>query len=339
MNTEINIDKNGDINKEIIKQFELLIKQIKIEIDFSSKKDKLKHMFRLKSIEHVLKEIKKFTNKISSSDQLKNIKGIGINSLKRIDEILQTGKLKEIKLQSDKIYYLNTVDKLEKIFGIGRIKAFELIKKYNIKSIDDLKKKYSNGEIKLSQNIIKGLKYINKITDNIPRSEIYKINFIIKNLILQINPKLIGIICGSFRREKQTSNDIDLLLVHTDYIKMNDLKKHNYLHDLILLMKQKKIIIDSLTSENVKTKYMGLIKNNIRIDIRYIPYQSYYSALLYFTGSGDFNKRMRQVALDMNYTLNEYGLFNEHNKLIKINSEKDIFDKLNLEYIQPHMRY
>jgi DNA polymerase beta len=34
-----------------------------------------------------------------------------------------------------------------------------------------------------------------------------------------------------------------------------------------------------------------------RIDIRYVPYKSYYTALLYYTGSKNFNIEMRSIAL------------------------------------------
>ena len=40
----------------------------------------------------------------------------------------------------------------------------------------------------------------------------------------------------------------------------------------------------------------------------------------------------------MNYTLNEYGLYNEKNKLFKVNSEKEIFDLLGMEYVDPQFR-
>ena len=74
-----------------------------------------------------------------------------------------------------------------------------------------------------------------------------------------------------------------------------------------------------------------------RIDIRFISYDSYYSALLYFTGSSNLNKKMRKIAKELGYKLSEYGL-EKNNKLIKINSEKDIFDKLNMEYLEPKFR-
>ena len=106
-------------------------------------------------------------------------------------------------------------------------------------------------------------------------------------------------------------------------------------------LKQKTIIVESLTGDNVKTKYMGICKiNNVlrRIDIRFIPYESYYPAILYFTGSKDTNTKMRQIALTMNYTLNEYGLFNEKNELIHVNSEQEIFEHLGMEYLSPDKR-
>ena len=58
---------------------------------------------------------------------------------------------------------------------------------------------------------------------------------------------------------------------------------------------------------------MGLCKfednPSRRIDIRLIPLDSYGAALLYFTGSGDFNKNMRTYALKKGYTINEYGIY------------------------------
>ncbi|VDI55372.1 DNA polymerase beta, partial [Mytilus galloprovincialis] len=39
-----------------------------------------------------------------------------------------------------------------------------------------------------------------------------------------------------------------------------------------------------------------------------IPFDQYYCALLYFTGSDVFNKNMRAHALEKGFTLNEYTL-------------------------------
>ena len=66
-----------------------------------------------------------------------------------------------------------------------------------------------------------------------------------------------------------------------------------------------------------------------------MPYESKGSALLYFTGSGNFNKNMRLDAKKMGYLINEYGLYKiqkPENKLIETKTEKDIFDILKMEY-------
>ena len=53
---------------------------------------------------------------------------------------------------------------------------------------------------------------------------------------------------------------------------------------------------------------------------------------------------MRQVAKSLGYKLNEYGLFKEKKdgtysvNPVKVKTEKDIFKKLKLDYIEPHER-
>ena len=80
-------------------------------------------------------------------------------------------------------------------------------------------------------------------------------------------------------------------------------------------------------------------KNPIRrIDIRYVPYKNYNYALLYFTGSKDFNKKIIKIAKSKGYKLSEYGLFDSDNNIIKVKNERDIFRKLSLEYLSPRLR-
>ena len=75
-----------------------------------------------------------------------------------------------------------------------------------------------------------------------------------------------------------------------------------------------------------------------RIDIRFINYESYPAALLYFTGSSTLNKKMREIAKKKGYKLSEYGLFDKDGKPIKVESERDIFHKLNMEFLPAQLR-
>lgn len=71
-----------------------------------------------------------------------------------------------------------------------------------------------------------------------------------------------------------------------------------------------------------------------------VDFDSLPCAMLYFTGSGDFNKNMRTFALKKNISLNEYGVYSIDRNKNKIGShpmksEKDIFEFLGLDYIEP----
>ena len=41
---------------------------------------------------------------------------------------------------------------------------------------------------------------------------------------------------------------------------------------------------------------------------RLIPADQFYCGILYFTGSDEFNRQMRQQALEKGFTLNEYNI-------------------------------
>ena len=322
-------------NKLLVDNFIKLIKFIEFKY---SDVDHFKYKVRI--FKNALRIIKNHPTEIKNGEELKDVRGIGKGIISRINEILKTKTLKEIKNFKVKEEDETVLEELQKIINIGEKKALELIKKYNIKSINNLKKKHKQEKIKLNDKILMGLKYYGIVKENIPRKEIDIYNKIFLKISKKIDKNLIVIIAGSYRRQNKTSNDIDILISHKN-IKTNKQLKKNYLNIFIKILKKNKIIVDDLTSDKSKTKYMGFckLKNKEvrRIDIRFVPFQSYYSALLYFTGSYQLNQEMRQIAKKLGYKLNEYGLY-KNKKLIKVNSEKDIFDKLEMKYKEPRYR-
>lgn len=345
------------MNTNIINEFEKLVSFITEEIDkLQSLKDLKKvtsNQFRLRQIKNVLSIIKKYPIKITLDNymELKDIQGIGKGSLDRIKEILETGSLSELINFVDSAKEKNKIiEDLESVVGIGHVNALEF---YNqgVKSVKDLIKKIDKGDIEVNDKILLGLKYYGKFQGNIPRKEVTKVYKIFNDVINKINKKLkendqfIFEFCGSYRREKDTSGDIDVLISK----KGNLDPEFNYLDSIIKLLKEplkknndEPLLIDDMTDKNIHTKYMGFCKykNNPprRIDIRFIPYESYFSALLYFTGSADLNKQMRNIAKSKNLKLSEYGLFKSNGDKINITSERDIFDELDMEYLLPRLR-
>ena len=341
-------------NKLLVEQFTFLVNQIKFDLTDKelNKKEKNKISFSLRHFKKIIGILKSYPDKITSGNDLKDISGIGKGTIDRINEILKNKKLKEV--DSSKINKINKknniIDDLASVINIGPKVAAQLYEKYNLKSVDDLKKKVENGKIEVNDKIKMGLKYHGKVKLKIPRKEMDLYVKELEKYIALIDKDLVLTVAGSYRREKKTSNDIDVLITHKNVKTNKEYEKlgTNYLNEFVEFLKKKKMIVDDLTDTNNLTKYMGFSrlprKSIRRIDIRFVPYKSYHSALLYFTGSYELNTQMRQIAKSLGYKLNEYGLFkikedgSISTRMTKVNSEKDIFKKLKLDYIEPKER-
>lgn len=80
-----------------------------------------------------------------------------------------------------------------------------------------------------------------------------------------------------------------------------------------------------------------------RIDLRLIPSDQYFFGILFFTGSDMFNMHMRAVALEEGFTLSEYsirplGSTGVAGEPIPVESEKEIFDLIGMQYLPPEKR-
>jgi DNA polymerase/3'-5' exonuclease PolX len=291
---------------------------------------------KIGSTRKALQIIKDYPDIIINGNQLGHIKGIGPKCIKNINEIVSTGLLEKCK---NVVLSSNTIlNNLEKITGVGPIKALKLYK------MGQTLEKLLNTTVgvTLTHHQLMGIKYFNDIEQRIPHSEIIEISTYLNNIISEVCPNLHIIICGSFRRNVSTSGDIDILVYHDNIITQYEASKTEYLNKFKTILINNGFLVDNLTL-NGNTKYMGFGKygNNPvrRIDIRFIPTESIGAAKLYFTGCGEFNKRMRSFAISKGYTINEYGIYNFHNKMkgdiIKTKTETDIFNLLGLDYIEP----
>jgi DNA polymerase/3'-5' exonuclease PolX len=316
-------------------------------------KDKKVIYYKLIAIKKVIDILIKFKKEIiiNTVPELSKLKGFGEKTIARIKEIIQNGHLAEIK---EEIIYTS---ELSNIYGIGPVKASYYYEKYNVKTIDDFILLIKEGKIKITKQIELGIKYRNLLSNHIPRILIMRIEIFIQNTLNNIDKDYVSVVCGSYRREKEYSSDIDILITHKQLSNKNQMRP--YLQNVIdKLSINKSFIIDSLT-ENYVSHFQGFasinpksikdiptcdfdIKKIIRVDFIIIPYESFYTALMHFTGSGDFNQMMRIHAKNLNMKLNEYGLFkkdkNNKYKRIEINSETDIFNNMLLKYVPPNKR-
>src|SRR6185503_20714471 len=126
------------LNEEIIDWFGLLIKQLEYYVDVNTGKEKIIYEFKLNSIRNSLITISNVKFQITSGSQLKGYPNIGKGTIRRIDEILNTGKLAEVNETDISGKHMAYVEDLIRVFGIGRIKAYKMYTRYGIRSIEDL---------------------------------------------------------------------------------------------------------------------------------------------------------------------------------------------------------
>ena len=341
------------MNNLIISEFIKLSDMIKHQLNINLIADDMIQIYKYKynALKNIIGLLKLYPHKITldNVDNLKHIAGIGKKTILRIKEILNNGYLKEVEQYNQSKNDL-IINELETVIGIGNTIARTLVKQ-GITSIHDLKQKIKKKQIIVNEQIILGLKYHGKFFGNIPHYEITLIKHFINSIFnklnksLNIHEKYIFKICGSYRRLKKTSNDIDILVSKK---KTNNISYllNNIINELKKTNKQNNynsFLIEDITHKNYNTKYMGFckFKDNLirRIDIRFVPWKSYYTALLYFTGSSSFNKMIRTIAHNKGYKLSEYELLDlSTNESVIIKSEKDIFKKLDIEYILPQNR-
>src|SRR5207237_3783956 len=81
------------------------------------------------------------------------------------------------------------------------------------------------------------------------------------------------------------------------------------------------------------------LRSGRQVDVRLLPPESFGAAMQYFTGSKSHNVTLRQRALKMGFTLNEYGLTTlKGEKRVAGKTEEEIYAKLGLDLIPPEMR-
>jgi DNA polymerase/3'-5' exonuclease PolX len=309
---------------------------------------------------------------------IKNLSGVKINTIEDIKDIKGIGaKIKE-KIQYAITNFEPAVieDALDTIYGIGPAKL-KVLKEKGINTFQKLKDALALDPKILNAKQKIGLTYYDDIEKRIPYNEVSAHDKYLHKIILgaagtdDVDPKAVkapkvpkapkktkavkgtevpdiflGVdevseisIVGSYRREKPTSGDIDLL------IKIKD--KDNYegiLKKIVKKLEDDNYILEVLACKD--KKFMGIVKlkdSNTarRLDMLITFPEEYACALLYFTGSKEHNIKIRNKALKMGYTLNEHRM--EKNKTDKpdvpiFNTEKDIFDFLEMEYIKPSLR-
>ncbi len=132
-------------------------------------------------------------------------------------------------------------------------------------------------------------------------------------------------IAGSLRRQRDTVKDLDFLVISHEPAKVIEV--------FVSLPAVKEITARGTSKASV------VFRAGLNGDVRVLNQEQYGCGLHYFTGSQAHNIRMRQVAKDNGYVLNEYSLTHgETHNAVPIADEHELYAALDLPYIEPELR-
>lgn len=215
-------------------------------------------------------------------------------------------------------------EQLSNFPGIGQARAEKLIKA-GIKNISQLNQKKFHDM--LTNETILTLKF--KPVERIPRQAIEAFEKTLEPLKKKYHWEIVG----SYRRQKATSGDIDLMLIDDD----QEIAK-KFIGDLNKLGYQMHIYAEGPDRYGTLI-HLSPAKHNIwvRADFFRASLEDAPAMLLYSTGSKEHNVLMRAKAKNLGLLLNQRGLFKGKVKM-PISDEKGFFDALGLEYKPPAKR-
>ncbi|MFA5833093.1 MAG: DNA polymerase/3'-5' exonuclease PolX [Bacteroidota bacterium] len=274
------------------------------------------------------------------SGGIRKIKGIGESTGKVISDLVTTGKSPDH--ESLKKYFPPGIFDMMKIQGMGPKKVAFLYKNLKISSIEGLEKAAKAGKLeklegfgkKTEENILLGIEQVRKHSSKFHINVAENAAQSIFSAITSHKGIIRAEIAGSLRRKKETIGDIDIVV---------SAKKNDVSAIMKLFTSHKSV--ERITGDG-ETKSSVVLDAGINCDLRVVADAEFPFALNYFTGSKEHNIRVRALARENGWTLNEYGFAiidssekgRKSKKVVTCKTEEDIYKAVGLDYVEPELR-
>jgi DNA polymerase (family 10) len=297
--------------------------------------------FRIRSYRNAAQAIENSAQQmkdiIADPEQVLAIPGIGKKMLLNLQELLKDGKL-TAHAELLKKYHPSMLQLL-KIQGLGPKTIALIWSAYQVSDVDGVEKLAREGKIrelprmgeKHEAKLLKAIEDYRRVSGRFlidaAETEAEKLTAYLNKFagIEKITP------AGSLRRGRETVGDLDILVTGPACASEEGRQK------AIAYVAQYPPLIDVIASGDNKISFH--LRSGMQVDVRLLPPESFGAAMQYFTGSKAHNVSLRQRALKMGYTLNEYSLATlEGEKPVAGKTEEEIYARLNLDYIPPELR-
>jgi len=297
--------------------------------------------FRIRSYRNAAQAIENHSQQIkeliSDDKQILAIPGIGESMLRNLHELFKDGKLAAQTELLEK--YNPSMLQLLKIQGLGPKTIALIWSAYKVSDVDGVEKLAREGKIrelprmgeKHEAKLIKAIEDYRRISGRFlidaGEAEAEKLTEYIEKFpgIDKITP------AGSLRRGRETVGDLDILVTG------KACSTEEGRQQAIDHVAKYPPLMDVIARGDNKISFH--LRSGMQVDVRLLPPESFGAAMQYFTGSKAHNVALRQRALKMGYTLNEYSLAElEGGKSVAGKTEEEIYARLKLDYIPPEMR-
>ena len=297
--------------------------------------------FRIRSYRNAAAAIEalpqQVTELIQEPKNLLAVPGIGKGMLVNLQQLLGEGRL-QVHAELLKKYHPSMLE-LFKIQGLGPKTIALIWSAYQVSDIDGVEKLAREGKIQTLPRM--GIKHEQKLLKAIEDYRRIGGRFLLETgekLADQLVEHLLTVPgvekvtpAGSLRRGRDTVGDLDILV--TGPACSADETRQKIAEHLLRFPG----LMDVIAQGENKLSFRH--RNGMQVDVRFLPPESFGAAMQYFTGSKAHNVALRQRALKMGFTLNEYSLAElETEKPVAGRSEEEIYAKLKLDFIPPELR-
>ena len=273
-------------------------------------------------------------------DAVGEVEGVGDAISAKIVEYVETGEIEELaELRAELPVDIEALTRVE---GVGPKTVGSLYEALGVEDLDDLQAAAEAGEIrevsgfgaKTEQNIAENIAFAReasereRLGDARPRGE-----GVVTYLEGREDVERVDL-AGSLRRWKATIGDVDVLVGSDD--------PESVVEAFVEWPDADTVIEAGDQKASVRA-------GGVRVDLRVVAPAEFGSALQYFTGSKDHNVALRNIAIEADLKMNEYGVFDisavedpegdqRAGERVAGETEQGMYEALGLPWMPPEIR-
>jgi len=274
------------------------------------------------------------------ADAVAEIDAVGDAISSKVVEYVGTGEIEELaELHAELPVEMSALTSVE---GVGPKTVGTLYEELGVQTLDDLEAAAEAGEIqeikgfgaKTEENILSGIDFARQahgrqlLGDARPRGERVRAYLTDQDAVARCE------LGGSLRRWKSTIGDVDVLVGSNSFEAVIDVFTGWSAPDTVI---------------EAGTNKASIRVDDVRIDLRVVEDDEFGSALQYFTGSKEHNVAVRNLAIERDLKMNEYGVFDISDvddpdagqrvgERLAGETEEGMYEAVGLSWIPPELR-